>query len=306
MIDLDNLDIDGVITELDDGRGIVEDGYSGLSQIRDTVRPRGYEDAFQVELERIREAARTAGVKDEFYHLVEAQLSRMRELNAAAVSVGNPPSATGKRLGGNVTLTSGVVINSAPVARWQGQDNETCPVTINLGPVTPLAVSTAVIRPFAYLRWGTYGYNYTAEVDVGTGRQLTVNASMVEVEMALEALAAANSAQANLAATLSFRAMVRTSPLCRTRYIDSLAQNGTSTVVVPPYATGILPVQMSDTSGQVQLDFYDTSGTLRYSLQITNGTQISAIPLTGDIVRVIVTNLTGTTQHIRLPFELSI
>ena len=305
-MDFDEIDFDGLITELDDRRGLVEDGLAGMPEIRNPVAPAGYTDPLQADLERLRAAARKAGVNDEFYHLVEEQLARMRELNAQMGFVGNPPSATGKRLGGNVTLTSGLVIASAPVLRWQGNDNETLPCTITLGPVTPLAVGSSVIRPFAYLRWGTYGMNYTAEVDIGTGRQLTVNASMVEVEMALEALSAANTAQANLAAVLSFRPMIRTSPLIRTRYIDSLVQTGTATITVPPFAVGLLPVQMTDTSGLITLAFYDTSGTIRYSLSVNNGSQVVSIPLSGDIVQIIVTNTTATTQHIRLPFELSI
>jgi len=43
----------------------------------------------------------------------------------------------------------------------------------------------------------------------------------------------------------------------------------------------------------------------RYSLQISNGSQGSEIPITSDIVSVKVTGLSAATQHVRLPFELS-
>lgn len=300
---------DEIVSELQDGHTFTTEDEANVVQIRNVVPDRGYQDPLQREILRMEKGARDAGTNDEFYAQVEAQISRMKEIVKQAGYVGNPPSAVGQPLGGNAALTSDVVINQKSVARWQGSDGEVCPVTVNLGLVTPLLPGgTLVVRPFAYIHWGAHGFNYVAEVDIGMGRQFTINASMVDVAVALEGLATANAAQANMAVTLSFRAPMRTSPLIRTRYIDSLAQSATSTVVVPPFAVGLLPVMMSDTAtpGIVRLDFYDSSDVIRYALLITNGEQTGVIPLTGDINKIVVTNTTATTQHIRLPFELSI
>lgn len=301
---------DQIANELSDGESVVSDNESLQTEILSPVVQPGYQDDIQAEFAHLRRGVERAGrngSRDEFYGLIEARNERAKSIVDAAGFIGNPPSAVGQVLGGQATLTSDLVISSRAVARWQGSDAETTPVAITLGMVTPLLPGgTAVVRPFAYVRWGAYGFNYVAEVDIGLGRQLCVNASMVEVEVALDALTAANAAQANIAATLSFRAPVRTSPLIRTRYLDSVAQNVAQTVVIPPFAVGLLPVQMVDTSGVLTLDFYDSSNTLRYTLSVPNGTQTAMIPLTGDIVRLIVTSTAATTQHIRLPFQLSI
>ncbi len=304
-------DFEQMVQELDDNSSFLSVDEALQPEISNRIPPAGYIDPLQSEIERFQTAGQKARVKDEFYQHVEAEAERIRRINEVQAAMGNPPSATGKSpaLGSDVILTPRTEIVQDSVARWQGEDWETGPVTVTLGLVTPLVatVGGGAVRPFAYIRWGSYGNNYTAEVDIGTGRQFTVNASMIEVAVALDALAASSASQAHLSAFLSFRAMVRTSPLIRTRYLDSLAQNvASAAVVVPPYATGLLPVQMSDTSGSVQIDFYDTSNTIRYSLIIGSGTQISTIPLTSDIVKLVVTSTTATTQHVRLPFELSL
>ena len=311
MSNFDDFDFDGAMQELDDRQHLTEDIDNGMVQVRSPEQPAGYRDPLMAEFDTLRAAARRAGVSDEFYQLVEAKLSRNQQQNAEAGFVGNPPSASGQILGNNVSLTSDLVIAIKPLVRWQGLETETMPVTAQIGLVTPLANNgSLVVRPFVYVRFGTYGRNHLAEVDVGTGRQFTVNASMIEIEAALEAEATANAAQVNIGGCLSFRPAMRTSPLIRTRYIDSQAQGAGSavTVTVPPFAVGLLPVQMSDgaTPGVVQLDFLDSANVIRYSLTIPNGSQTASIPLTGDIVQIKVTTTSVTTQHVRLPFELSI
>lgn len=298
-----------IVGELDDGVHVVE-SENGLGQIRDPIVQTVYQDDLQVEIARLRRAARESGVNDEFYQLLEAKIEQMQETYRATAFVGNPPSAADKVLGGNAVLTPDVVVVQRSVARWQGKDAENGPVTVVAAPVTPIAVSSTpnndTLRPFIYVRFGVYGMNFTAEVDIGTGRQLTVNASMIEVEVALDAIGAATSARANLGAFLSFKAPMRANSLIRTRYIDAAAMSVPQTITVPPFSIGILPVQQDDTSGSVQLDFYDSSNNIRYSLIINNGAQVTPIPLTGDIVKIVVTNLTANAQDIRIPFELAI
>lgn len=303
-----DFDVNGIVNELDDGRSSVADEGVGLGQIRNPVPQRGYKDPLQAEFDHLDAAARTAAVRDEFYQMVEAHLARVKQVNVEAGYVGNPPSATRQSLGGRAMLTSDDIIVQSSVARWEGTDAETGPVTITVGLRNPLIVNTLVVRPFAYIRWGAYGANFEVEIDIGTGRQLTVNASMIEVIVALDALTANNAAQVQMLANLSFKPMVRTSPLIRTRYIDSATQNTANNIVVPPFAIGILPIQMADiaTPGVVQLDFVDSAGTTRYSLTIPNGSQTAMIPLTSDIVRVVATSTAATTQHVRIPFQLAI
>jgi hypothetical protein len=129
---------------------------------------------------------------------------------------------------------------------------------------------------------------------------------MVQVDAALDAVTTSDPANINIQGALSFRPMIRTAPLIRSRYLDSMVQNVAQTVVIPPFATGILPVQMSSLTGIVQLDFYDTTNTIRYSLQVSNAAQVTPIPLTTDMVKLVVTSTQAATQHVRLPFELSI
>lgn len=314
-------DLDDIVREIADGNMnrsailtdesdiAVVDNDLGINEIRNLLQPRGYRDPMQAEFDRLNQAAERAGVKDELYQLLEARLAKGREDSAEAGFVGNPPSAARQVLGGSQILTSSIEIVSKSLCRYEGKDSETLPVVVTLAPSPQIGVNgTNVIRPFAYIRWGTYGMNWTAEVDFGTGRQFVVNASTVEVEGALEALSAANGQQINLGANLSFHAPMRTSPLIRTRYLDSCVQNVARDVAVPPFASGLLPVQMADSStpGSLTLDFKDSAGTTRYSLVVPNGSQTASIPLTGDIVRVTVTSTAATTQHVRLPFELAL
>lgn len=302
MDDFD-FDFEEAASELGDGT-LLEPGP--MPEIRDRLPSGPLLDSFRAEVERLHQAALAAGITDEFYQLVRAQAERRHATNAAVARVGNPPSATDHNLGGIATLQSDTKIVSQVAARWQGLDAETGPIAITLGIVSPVPVAQLVVRPFAYLRWGGFGNNFQAEVDIGTGRQLCVSGSSIEIDVALDALTASNQMQVTLAASLSFKPNVRTSSAIRTRYIDGLAQGNTSNVVVPPFAVGILPVQMSDRAGAVQLDFVDSSNTIRYSLLVNNGSQVTPIPLTSDIVQVKVTNTTVNAQHIRLPFELSI
>lgn len=321
----DDFDDEVILNELGHGvhalDGITRPGHTVLDD-SDIVYPQfenayvkrsPYRDPLRAEMERYAQAAEGTGSDDEFYQLLEARRERIKERNKAGRQVGNPPSAIEKRLGGNVVLTPDVGIVQKPVVLWEADDDgETGPVTVTLGLVNPLGIetqATSSIRPFAYLNWGTYGFFQQAEVDVGRGCQLTINASVVAIALALDGDTGALDAQnpANLAAFLSFRQCVRTAALIRTRYIDGLALSASQTVTVPPFCNNLLPVQMSDSpGGSLLLNFLDSKNAIRYALTITNGSQVAPIPLTSDIVSVQVTNQTANTQSVRLPFELSI
>jgi len=271
-----------------------------------------YRDPLIAQLERFAKAGQTAGGKsDEFYQYVEARRAEAQANNNLAEQVGNPASIVGKRLGGSVTVFPSATKGQSSVLSWQAEDDsETGPVTVTIGLATPLAVQgtpTSALRPYAYVVWGSYGFSANAELDVGRGLQFVVNASSMSISLGLDADAADSTDSANLFAYISFRPCVRTAQLMRSKYIDSLVTGagGAQTIAVPNFANYLLPVQMSDTAGQVQLDFIDTKNVIRYSLQISNGSQGSEIPITSDIVSVKVTGLSAATQHVRLPFELS-
>ncbi len=83
-------------------------------------------------------------------------------------------------------------------------------------PVSPLgSQSIQVVSPFARVVWGTRGFLGTADVDIGTGCQFTVSASQIRVEVGLDNIGIAGGTM-NLSGMLSFRSIMRTSPLTRT------------------------------------------------------------------------------------------
>jgi hypothetical protein len=307
------LDEDPFFADVRDPLLVSPDGI--YPQIENVLLERNpYRDPFAGEMERYTRAGETpGGASDEFYQMLEARRERIKERNKGGKQVGNPPSAVEKRLGGNVTLTPDSNLVSKPVFLWEADDDaETGPCTVTFGMVTSPGIESGAVsalRPFAELFWGTYGNFLKAEVDIGRGTQLTVNASVVGVDLGLDAISVADATNpVNMSAFLSFRQCVRTAKLMRTKYIDSQATGAGNAVkiTVPPFANFVLPVQMSDLNGVVQFDAIDSSGTIRFSLSINNGIQITPIPLTADIVQIKITTTSATTQHVRVPFELSI
>ncbi len=278
-------------------------------QIENRIRQGRYKDELLDLMEKFTKANNITD--DEFYTIMEGRKARLDQANQYAKQVGNPPTTGRTNFGGSWSPTPGSTVNLRTMAEWAADsDHENMPITITAGVVTPLKVNGATaLRPYMVVNWGCFNTFPNVEVDIGRGVQLTVCGSSCSIDIGLDALSAADSTNAaQLFAFIGFKPMVRTSPLIRTKYIDSLAQNATSTVQIPPFAVGLLPIQMADvaTPGKVQLDFYDSSTTIVYSLTINNGTQVSPIPLTSDVVQVIVTNKTATTQNIRLPFQLAI
>ncbi len=234
------------------------------------------------------------------------QSGERAEAKNVAAAVGSPPSAVGKRFSGTVTLSPAIIKQSSPALLWNADnDIETGPVTLTLSQQTP-GIGSAALRAFALLTWGSYGTSHTAEVDIGRGCQLSVNASSIAVSLGLDALSAANTIQAVMSASMSFRTPSMNYSLIRSVYIDALANGSSSTVTPPLFAIGLLPIQMSLLTGSVQLDFYDTSNTLVYTQTVLNGTQVTSLPLTTDIWKIVVTNNTAPSQYIRLPFEIAL
>lgn len=233
----------------------------------------------------------------------------------------NPASVLHGTLGGQQDVLSGQQIQ---VCNWSGEDAEATPVTITLAPVqqvTPFTGGTQVIRPYGIIQFGSRGMSVKAEVDILKGCQLTVSASSVLVQVAMAPeLGTSGPASMKLAGMLSFFPCVRTAPVTRTRFIGIvgdattyIAAGGTAQVDIPPFAKNVSIWRQSfgmlaPTLAGVQLDFQGADTLVEYFYTLAAGAfQMEPIPLSDDIVTIIVTNQSMTDPMVaRLIFELSL
>lgn len=228
-----------------------------------------------------------------------------------------PASAAKSILGNTAVAISGQ--QPIAVARWTADsDIETQPVTVTVVPVeqqfTPLGsavAGTAQYRPYSRITFGTAGYSTRAEVDVGLGRQFTISGSMVQVEVALEAQTNTppDAVQMQIAGWLSFKTIVRTAPLTRTKYLGSTVGIGTlksATFVDIPACAQNVTLWREASSVAVTLFFMDAAGQLAYSYALSaSAFMTDAIPLSGDIVQIGLSP-SGTISSGRLIFGLSL
>ena len=177
-----------------------------------------------------------------------AQVSRMRhaELTVKAKYVRiNPESAYRALLGSQRTMSTEFP-EPVQVATWSADsDVETTAVTIQFLPVVNLSFDFVArrekpVRSYGVINFGTRGV-YKAEVDIGPGVQLTLNASEVSLQVALEDMrtgpfATNDPAQLIIAGMLSFLPCVRTAPITRTKYFDFLDPLAATTIFIPPFA----------------------------------------------------------------------
>lgn len=268
------------------------------------------------EIELADDIARWEPTADQLAHKAMLRQAKIAKENAEAPYVSIAPASAYKSLLGNqISVSSGEIKD---VARWVGSSSkEALPVTVTLGQVQPLTdapleafIPTAIFRPYAVIQWGTQAFMNKAEVDIGRGVQFTLGANTVIVQVAMAPVDSTFPATATmqLDGMLSFYTITRTTPLIRTSFIDYLASMGSVDIAIPNFAVELLPVQMQDSAGSVQLDFLDVTKTYLIST-ITlpgPGTQITPIPLYDDAVFVRVTNTGPNTQSIRLPWSLGI
>lgn len=178
----------------------------------------------------------------------------------------NPVSVLNGILGNQIILDSG---EQGDVANWEGEDAETCPVTVVLGPSNNTLTFSATgantitpARPYAIVRFGTKGFSSTVEVDIGAGCQFTVNASAVRVTLVMPAaLTGLNANRIPLTGMLSFNAPLRTTPITRTVYDDQTVVNlgHSATAVVPAFAKTLV-VRTPNWADTWQLTLFDTAG----------------------------------------------
>ncbi len=245
-----------------------------------------------------------------------AQVSRMRhaEVTSRAKYVRiNPESAYRALLGGQQLMSTANPAVPVQVATWTSEsDVETTAVTIQFLPVvTSVPVNMTFgerpIRSYGVINFGTRGV-YTVEVDVGLGQQLTLGASEVSLQVALEDTRSLGVIDRTivLAGMLSFLPCVRTAPLTRTKYIDGLATGGFSQVIIPPFAKKLDVFRDQGNASAYTIILLDTAFVSGYTVNVPAGAIPTAIVLAGDITRVIILQTAGPVTDYHLVFELGL
>lgn len=259
--------------------------------------PRGnFRDDFWDRVRQLNEAAigPRGELLDEFDQLWQLQGAHHADLNAEApFKRTNPPSATKDILGSQATIFAGTGLPATmpqllEVARFDGDDADTLPITVTAFPVnfTPVAgLSGAIQQPFVRLRWGTRGYSASMDVDIGKGCQFTVNGSFASLSLGMDEVAG-NPTNQQFVGMLSFRPCVRTTPMFRTIYTADVAatQLQAPATQVPVGAKKVW-IFASGTGIAFTADFTSTNATTqryRYT-QAAGGLMTQPIPLSDDI-----------------------
>lgn len=273
-------------------------------------RPQGQFQSDWDKLLHDREQAMTEAHGDDFNRDFLLQQKEHTELQAAAPFIRqNPLSAVKENLGSVVNLPAGKTVE---VARWTGDDIETTAVSILLGPVDALPLATGVLgafRPFAILQWGTKGFQIQAEIDIGRGTQLTINASSVVVMVGL----ANNTPSTNILALsgmISFQPCVRTAPITRTQFYTLGAGAHTDPIAIPAFAKSFT-IWRDDALMDVSVSVDDFGGTTIYTAEreanaTSSETESEKFSLPGDAAYIEVFNNGASGVNIRIVFELAL
>jgi hypothetical protein len=235
--------------------------------------------------------------------LYRADVAAKQELIARAPYARiNPESAYSGMLGGQGTLVTnaqGGTPEAIQVVNWVGEDVESCPVTLTLTPLyfTPagelVAVSGGILAQ-AVIRWGTRDGTQEAIVDLGSGVQLTLGASAVQVSLRFASGSVAQGG-CRLTASLAFYPCVRTTPLTFTSYA-TITNGGTSTIQRPAFASHLY-IEREGTEA-FTVGFYDTlaNGAI-YTRAVAAAAYLNdPIKLSNDVASIIVTN-SGASSH---------
>jgi hypothetical protein len=227
----------------------------------------------------------------------------------------NPVSVLNGILGNQIILESG---QQGDVANWEGDDAETGPVTVVLGPsnqtltfgdnfANPNTISP--VRAYAIVHFGTKGFSTTVEVDVGSGCQFTVNASAVRVTIVMpKALNGYSANRIPVTGMLSFRAPLRTTPITRTIYWDDPIPLGPNAkIIVPPFAKKLTVITKWTTP--YEFTVYDTAGNPTYAWNVIRAasTEFPTVILPGDAAFVEVGAVEShIIQNLKFVFELAV
>ena len=274
-------------------------------QIEDPIHSH-YSDFDQLVHERS-EAMRQAGGDDLAMNVIHRDKIR-NELRQESPFVRTmPPSASDAILGGQATPDSTKPV--IEVIRWTGENIEATNVSIATGPVKAppaFANSATTQRSFLSIIFGSYGYSYNAEIDIGPGQQFTVPCSFMSASIGVDK-DGENGLTAGplLSATLGFRDIMRTAPLTRTKYADLIPSGQVTTFVIPLFAKRFYVI-LTNTTATATCDLVSTTGGLVQRIPIAAAT-VQTVPfmLTPDTATLSITPGVATTT-IRVIFELEL
>lgn len=235
---------------------------------------------------------------DEFEQLAILRERRGAELNAFQPFTNvNPRSAVDAILGNNAIVVCGGPLSQ--VIYWQaGSDAETTNLNIALQPVNqpPPNVIGAIFRPFARVKWGTRSTQFTADIDIARGTQISLNAASVTVQVGLAADVsgnAPNDTTMNISGSLSFGGGGRFAPVTRTVWLDSPTGSETF-LTVPSFAKRVSVITRTSAIATArQLNLKDSIGNSS-SVQIAANSQLTVpIDIWDDVVVVSQTTAAG-------------
>lgn len=178
--------------------------------------------------------------------------------------------------------------------------------------VSPQYVNSATfkqIRAYGQIIFGTRN-RYTVEVDVGMGAQLSVNAGAVALLVALEASPTGSvDREIVVSGQISFWPCVRTAPLTRTRYIDSLATGNSSTVTIPPFAKSFTVLRSTNMGAVLgyTVTVQDNKGAVLFTQVVAADAFANPVILPGSARAVTIANASGSTiTNCEVVFELGL
>jgi hypothetical protein len=267
-------------------------------------------DTFDI-ADRIAASALYADTLDQKVAMRHAEWQRLND--QAPFVRAAPPSVLRGILGNQAEVVAGGPLKD--VANWEGEDAETCEVTITLAPVIPpeIALPSPLWRPFARVFWGTKAMSAQAEVDVGLGTQFSLTASSVRVQVGLDEVPAGTAIKPlTMIGMISFGSVNRQVPLTRTIYMDlaTAPPSLESFARVPAFAKALKVVRGGITGTyQFKLYFNAFNGTNVYQYEQAANTYMNdAQPLTPETAGVFIENMSGpgAANTCRLIFELSL
>ena len=196
--------------------------------------------------------------KDDLDHAIDMKQRQDAADRRDVPFVGVNPASWDRGVLGQTVLLKFLAGGDGPVQQivfWPGDPRESCPVTVTIAPVLPLP--TLSVSPLASIRWGTHGAFFNANIDIGTGFQLTLSASSVYVSAFL---VDGSLADLNVAASIGFYAMNRTSPVFRTDRFKNLAGLASVDYTRPAFTSTIVGFERSDATASFSLTFLDVAG----------------------------------------------
>ncbi len=209
----------------------------------------------------------------------------------------NPETASRALLGGRASVRPGQ--DPQLVINWVGEDVEAVPVTISFNPILDLSTDTVIPRGFVRIMWGTRDGIQTVDVDLGSGGQLTVCASVVYVYVGSQTFTNTN---ITIAASLGFYPCVRTEPLTFTNYMEA-SPTGPYTFYRPAFASHVYFERYDETNAWT-LDFRAQTSGIYTRKVLVNGYLLAPVKLSNDVTKIVCTNVTAGTDKARLIWGL--